>query len=93
MGSHLELAGCAKAGSLFDLSLEGGVDLVVGMADNGRSPASHIVNVLVSINIPAVGILDSLKDDGLATHGLECTHGRVDAAGEKSLCLLEDLID
>jgi hypothetical protein len=73
-GSHLKLARCSKAGSLFDLSLEGSVDLVVGMAHDGRSPASHVVDVLVSIHIPAVGILDSLKDDGLASDGLESTH-------------------
>ena len=90
--THLELARGTERCSLCDLLDEGGVDLVVGMADNGRSPASHVVDVLVAINIPAVGVLDTLKDNRLASHGLECSHGRVDATREKSLCLLEDLI-
>lgn len=66
--AHLELAGGAEAGALVDLQLEGGVHLVVCMADNCGAPATDIVNVLVSVDIPAVGILDALEDDGLAAN-------------------------
>lgn len=88
---HLEFARCPEAGALVDLLLEGGINLLVGVTDNRRSPAADVVDVLVSIDVPAVGILDALEDDWLATHGLESTHGRVDTTGEQLLCLLENL--
>ncbi len=88
---HLELAGGAEGGSLLDLGLESGVNLVVGMANDGGAPRADVVDVLVAIDVPAVGALDPLKDDGLAAHRLEGTHGRVDATRQQGLRLLEDL--
>ena len=65
---YLELAGGAKAGALVELELQCGIDLIIGMADNCRAPAADVVDVLVSIDVPAVGVLDTLKDDGPAAH-------------------------
>lgn len=89
--AHLQLAGSAEAGALLNLGLQRGVDLVVGVANDGRAPGAHVVNVLVAIDIPAVGVLDALEHNGLATHAAEGAHGRVDAAGQQGLGLLEDL--
>jgi len=89
--SHLELAGCAEAGSFVDLLLEGCINLLVGMADNCGAPAADVVDVFVSIDVPAVGVLDAIKDDRLATNGFEGAHGGVDTTGKQFLSLLENL--
>ena len=54
-------------------------DIVIGMAEDGRSPGSDVVNVLVFIDVPSVGALDAVEDDGVAADGLEGTDGRGDS--------------
>ncbi len=46
---------------------------------------------LIAIHIKAVGAIDALKDDGLTTHRLECTHWRIHAAGQQRLRLSKNL--
>ena len=87
----LELAGSAEGGALVDLRLERGVDLVVGVAADGGTPGADVVDVLVAVDVEAVGILDLVEDDGTAADGLERAHGGVHAAGEDVLGSLENL--
>ena len=58
-------------------------DIVIGMAEDGRSPGSDVVNVLVFIDVPSVGALDAVEDDGVAADGLEGTDGRGDSTGHE----------
>lgn len=58
-------------------------DIVVSMAEDGRSPSSDVVNVLVFIDVPGVGALDAVEDDGVAADGLEGTDGRGDSTGHE----------
>lgn len=123
--AHLQFAWGAKGGALVNLLLERRVDLVVAGADDGRAPAANVIDVLVAVDVPAVGTLeegatesagalvaraahparrrpgwpchalwphlDAVEYDGLASDGLERAHGRVDAAREQILGLLENL--
>jgi len=65
--------------------LNGIKDIVVGMAEDSRSPGSDVVDVLVLIDVPGVGTLDAVEDDGVAADGLERTDGRGDATGHQLL--------
>ena len=58
-------------------------DIVIGMAEDGRSPGSDVVNVLVFIDVPSVGALDAVEDDWVAADGLEGTDGRGDSTGHE----------
>ena len=53
---------------------------LVGMADDGRAPRAHIVDVLVAVNVVRLAALDMVKHDGVAAHRLEGTDGRGHAA-------------
>eukprot|EP00955_Chlamydomonas_euryale_P073600 361791-Chlamydomonas_euryale.AAC.15 len=90
-GTHLELARRAKRRALIDLRLQHGVDLVVGVADDGRAPGADVVDVLVVVGVPAVSALDAVEHDGLTAHRFERAHWRVDTAGQEVLRLPEDL--
>ena len=46
---------------------------------------------LVVVHVPDIGALDSVKDDGLPSHGIECAHWAVHASWQESLGLCEDL--
>jgi hypothetical protein len=41
------------------------------MTANRWPPSAYIVDVLVAINIPNVGSIDSVKNDGLSSHRFE----------------------
>jgi hypothetical protein len=61
----------------------GGEDVVIGVSQDGRSPGSDIVYVLVVIDIPSVGALDTIKDDWISSDALEGTHRRRHSAGHE----------
>src|SRR5690606_30759365 len=60
-----------------------GLDNVrIGVAQNGRSPGTHVVRVLLAVCIPDVRALSAFDKARGAAHGTEGTDGRVDAAGD-----------
>mmetsp|Transcript_508 Transcript_508/g.1557 ORF Transcript_508/g.1557 Transcript_508/m.1557 type:complete len:443 (+) Transcript_508:800-2128(+) len=93
LGEHvLEGRGRAEGGALLQGLLERLQHPVVRVADDGRAPGAHVVDVLVAIHVPRVRALDAVEDHGLAAHGLEGAHGGADAAGHQVLGLREDLV-
>ena len=89
--TDLQLARGAKGGALVDLRLQRVVDLVIRGAHDGGAPAADIVDVLVAVDVPAMGALHAVEDDRAAAHGLERANRRVDAARQQVLRLLEYL--
>ncbi len=57
----------------------------MGMTANGRSPGTHVVDVLVAVYIPNVGPFHSVKNNRLAPHRLECPHWRTHTTGHEVL--------
>ena len=89
--SHLKLTWGTKGCAFIHLCFEGSVDFFICVPNNCRAPATNIVNVFVAIDIVAFAAFNAFKNDWLASNGLERTYRRVDSAGEKRLCFLEDL--
>eukprot|EP00967_Tisochrysis_lutea_P118572 scaffold192794_cov29-Tisochrysis_lutea.AAC.2 len=48
------------------------------MADDGRAPGAYVVDVLVAVNVPRLGALNTVKDNWLATNRFEGPNGRGD---------------
>ena len=55
--------------------------LRVGMADNGRAPRTHIVDVLGVVGIPQIGTVAALKKQRRAAHAAKGAHRRVNPTG------------
>mmetsp|Transcript_11173 Transcript_11173/g.16762 ORF Transcript_11173/g.16762 Transcript_11173/m.16762 type:complete len:245 (-) Transcript_11173:96-830(-) len=88
----LERAGGSEAGSLVHGLLDGIQYLVIGMSDDGGSPGTNVVDVLVVVHVPGVGSLDAVEHDGVSSDALECAHRGADTTRHQSLCLGEDLL-
>ena len=77
-------------------AVDGGVlhrahDLGMRMAQDGRAPGAHVVDVLLVLGVPDVGALRALDEARRAAHGAEGAHGRVDAAGNAAAGAFEEL--
>mmetsp|Transcript_11148 Transcript_11148/g.19503 ORF Transcript_11148/g.19503 Transcript_11148/m.19503 type:complete len:341 (+) Transcript_11148:685-1707(+) len=88
----LELTGSAEAGALLQLLHDDLVHFVVACTHDGRPPTADIVDVLVVIDIPGVGTLDTIEHNGAPAHRLECAHRRVHAPRQQVLGLEHDLV-
>ena len=73
--------GCAKRQAIHRCRLHGGNHLRVSVADNGRAPRAHIVDVLGVVGIPQIGTVAALKKQRRAAHAAKGAHRRVDPTG------------
>lgn len=67
----LQLTGRAKTGTLVQLGMQSLDDLVVGMPTNGRTPGTHVVDVLVAVHVKHVRPLHVVEDDGSTSYRLK----------------------
>ena len=56
-------------------------DFGMGMAQNGRPPRSDVIHVFISIHVEDMRACGAIDKKGLAAHGAEGPHRRIDAAG------------
>mmetsp|Transcript_21403 Transcript_21403/g.28119 ORF Transcript_21403/g.28119 Transcript_21403/m.28119 type:complete len:267 (-) Transcript_21403:34-834(-) len=88
----LKRARSSERGSLVHGGLYGIQNIIVGMSKNGRSPSSDVVNVLVLIDIPSVGTLDTIENDRISPNRLEGTDGRRNSTGHQFLSFGKDFL-
>mmetsp|Transcript_7468 Transcript_7468/g.18103 ORF Transcript_7468/g.18103 Transcript_7468/m.18103 type:complete len:525 (+) Transcript_7468:23-1597(+) len=93
LGEHVLVeGGGAERGALLEGLDKRVVDLLQVVAADGGAPSADVVDVLVAVDVEAIGALHLVKDDGLAAHRLEGTHGGGHAAGHDRLGLRHDLL-
>ena len=79
-------ASCASAGqqapklSPFAAAVHSSNDIRVGVADDGRSPTAHQVDIPVSVHVIDVGTFGPFDEDGVPTDGMKGTDRAVHAA-------------
>ena len=62
------------------------------MAADQRTPGADVVDVTVAIGIPYQWPLAALEKKRRAADGFECTHRRIDAAGNGELGMVEQFL-
>ena len=72
--------------------LHGLQHLGVRVANNGRPPRAHVIDVGLALHVPHAGALGPLDEARRAAHGPEGPHGRVDAAHQHLAGTVEFLL-
>ena len=62
------------------------------MAENGRTPRAHVVNVCVAIDIVQVRTLGPLDEKGFSADTAECADRRIDSARDAGARLGEEFL-
>ena len=65
-------------------------DVGVGVAEQGRPPRAHQVDVVAPLGAPDAGAVSALDEDRCPSHRPEGSHGGVDAAGNDGAGCLEE---
>src|SRR3546814_10520074 len=73
--------GGSERQSVFSGLLDGAYDLGMRMAQNGRTPGAHVVDIACVVRIPHIGTLGALDEARCAAHRSEGPDGRIDSAG------------
>ena len=92
-GQHgLAHAGGAERQAIGRCGLHGPDDGRMGMADDGRAPGAHIIDVALALHVPHPCALGALDEARGAAHGPEGPHGRVDPANQHLAGTVEFLL-
>jgi len=62
-----------------------------GVAEDHGAPGAEVVDVAVAVGVVEISALGALEEGGMAANGAESPHGRIDAAGNVSQRLREQL--
>mmetsp|Transcript_2135 Transcript_2135/g.3011 ORF Transcript_2135/g.3011 Transcript_2135/m.3011 type:complete len:293 (+) Transcript_2135:655-1533(+) len=80
-----------EGGSLFHGCLDSVQYIIISMSQNGRSPGSNVIDVLVLVNIPGVSTLYPVEDNRVSSDTLESTYRRRHTSRHQGLCFSKDL--
>ena len=59
------------------------------MAENERSPAQHVIDVGIAIDIRHLAAGARFKEDRRSANGSKCAHRRINSTGDEITCVIE----